>query len=275
MQKATLRAAVLGTVTACVAAIAVTPGLAKSSMPKLTLAVSKNNIKVGGQLVSGAVDVAITVTGESEDNPLLVRLKPHVTAADFIKFVSGLGKETSFDAIDPYGSILFDSADVPSGHTTDAYVDLPAGNYLALNNGNGHTTFTIKQSSSPAALPQPKATLSSIEFGFRGPTTLTDGELVRFRNAGYLIHMFQAAQVASPADATLAEADLLAGNTTAAKKYVVAPLGMFAGPLSSGAQEEETIDAAPGTYVVFCSMNTEDGREHFQLGMYRTITVVK
>jgi hypothetical protein len=27
--------------------------------------------------------------------------------------------------------------------------------------------------------------------------------------------------------------------------------------------------------VIFCAMNAQDGREHFQLGMFRTITIVK
>lgn len=250
-------------------------GASAATLPKLSLTVSKNSIKVGGQMVSGAIDVAITVKGETEDNPLLVRLKPGVSASEFSKVAAHLGSDGDIDALDPYGSLLFDSGNSPGGQTTQSYVDLPAGNYLAVSNGSGHATFTIKQSAKPAALPAPKATLTSIEFGFRGPTTLSDGELLRLRNDGHLVHMFQLAQVASPADATLAEAQLLAGNTAGAKKYVVAPLDELAGPISDGAQQESVITAAPGTYVLFCSMNTQDGREHYQLGMYRTITIVK
>jgi hypothetical protein len=246
-----------------------------AGLPKLTLTVGKNSIKVGGQMVSGGVEIVTTVKGEAEDNPLLVRLKPGVTAGDFAKFASHLGEEADLDAIDPYGSILFNGGDAPAGLATDAYADLPPGNYVALNNGTGHATFTITHSTKPASVPKPQATVTSIEFGFRGAATLHDGELVRFANGGHLIHMFQAAQVASPADATLAEAQLLAGDTAGAKKYVVAPLMMLAGPLSSGAWQESVITAPPGTYVVFCSMNTQDGREHYQLGMYRTITIVK
>jgi hypothetical protein len=39
--------------------------------------------------------------------------------------------------------------------------------------------------------------------------------------------------------------------------------------------QQEVITQPPGVYVIFCAMNTEDGREHFQLGMYRTIRIVK
>jgi hypothetical protein len=28
-------------------------------------------------------------------------------------------------------------------------------------------------------------------------------------------------------------------------------------------------------YVMFCEMNTQDGRDHYQLGMYRMIRIVK
>ncbi len=255
--------------------LAMAGGAQAAELPKLTLTVSKQSIQVGGHLVSGAVEIATTVKGEPEDNPMLFHLKPGVTADDFLKVASHLGQTTDPDVLDSLGTIVYDSADSAAGQTTRSYADLPAGHYIAVNNGNGHSAFTITQSTSPAALPKPHATVTSIEFGFRGPTTLTDGELVRFHNDGYLIHMFQAAQVASPENARLAEAQLLAGNTAGAKKYVVAPLAMFAGPLSSGAQQESVITAAPGVYVLFCSMNTQDGREHFQLGMYRTITIVK
>jgi hypothetical protein len=259
---------------ACMALV-LAGGASAAALPKLTLAVSKQSIKVSGAMVSGAVEIATTVTGEAEDNPLLVRLKPGVTAGEFINVVSHLGQEGDLNVVDAYATIAYNGGDSPAGQTTDAYADLPAGNYLALSNGSGHAAFTIKKSSSTATLPTPQATVTSIDFGFHGPTTLHDGELVRFHNHGVLIHMFQLAKVASPADASLAEAQLLAGNVNGAKKYVVAPLAILAGPLSSGVGQESVITAAPGTYVLFCSMNTQDGREHFQLGMYRTITIVK
>ena len=86
--------------------------------------------------------------------------------------------------------------------------------------------------------------------------------------------MFQWGRAKSPADAKLAEAALLAGTPKAAEKYATG-LGMFAGPLSHGAMQQEVIHEAPGTYVIDCAMNAEDGRDHYQLGMYRTITIVK
>jgi hypothetical protein len=49
----------------------------------------------------------------------------------------------------------------------------------------------------------------------------------------------------------------------------------FAGPLSSGAFQQEVITARPGLYIQVCFMNTQDGREHTQLGMARMFRIVK
>ena len=68
---------------------------------------------------------------------------------------------------------------------------------------------------------------------------------------------------------------LLAGNEKQAEKLIAgAPVG-FAGPLSSGAYQQETITAKPGVYVEACFMDTQDGRSHTRLGMERIIHIVK
>lgn len=256
-------------------ALAAAPSLAQSSLPTLTLAVSKNSITVGGQLVSGAVDVATTVSGEQEDSPTLILLKPGVSAAQFQSVTKGFSNSTPLDAIDKYATIVYSSGSAHAGQTTTGTALLPAGNYVAVNNGEGFTPFTIAASASPAALPTPQATVTAIDLAFRGATTLHDGELVKFENAGYLIHMFEVDQAKNVAEARKAEAALRAGDTNAAKKHAIAPPLALAGPLSSEQAQESVITAPPGVYVLFCEMNTQDGREHFELGMYRTIKIVK
>jgi hypothetical protein len=260
---------------AIVSALALTaaPSVAAGALPTLTLSVTKNNVVVGGDQVSGAVNIVATVSGEASDSPALILLRPGVTAAEFGKAVAKIGNG-AFDAIDPYGTIVFSAGDDPSGPPTSAQAVLPAGHYVAVNNGNAFTPFAISASSHPAALPKAAATETAIDLAYRGPTTLHDGELVRFINAGYLIHMFQWASTRSAADAKQAEADLLKGDIPAAKKFATG-MGQFTGPLSSGQTQQQTITQAPGVYVMFCSMDTQDGREHFQLGMFRTIHIVK
>jgi hypothetical protein len=267
-----MRAVALSAAAALGLALMTTSSLAAGSLPALKLALTKNTITVSGSKVAGAVDVVTKVSREASDSPSLILLKPGVTAAKFIKFVSKLG-EQPFDAIDPYATIEFAGASDPSG-TTSAQALLPPGHYVAVNNGNGFTPFTIASSAHPVGLPHPGATVTAIDFAYRGADTLRDGELVRFENDGYLVHMVAWASTASVANASAAEADLLKGDTAGAKTYATG-MGQFAGPLSTGAMQQETITEPPGVYVIFCAMNSQDGRDHFQLGMFRTIHIVK
>jgi hypothetical protein len=250
--------------------------VAAGTLPTLTLALTKNTITVGGSEVSGAVNIVTTVTGESNDSPGLFLLKPGVTVAEFAAAAQRtVGKGSPFDALDPYGSIVFFGF-AAEGHPSSAETWLQPGTYVALENGNGHAVFTVTQSAAPALLPVPGAEIDAIDFGFRGASTLHDGELVRFKNDGYLIHMFLFAQAKSVADAAKAEALLLAGKgNEAAKKYGTGVAGQFVGPLSHAELQQEVINEPPGVYVIYCAMNAEDGRDHFQLGMFRTITIVK
>ena len=179
-----------------------------------------------------------------------------------------------------YGSLVFD-AEVGSGHSSEAQTYLQPGQYVALvpgGEGKGskaHAVFTVTAAASPAALPTPQATIRSIEFGFRGPSTLHDGELVRFENEGFLVHMDIAAPVKNMKAAKQAVKDLLAGKEKAVEKLIVGPPAGFAGPLSHEAFQQETITAKPGIYVEVCFMDTQDGRSHSQLGMERIIKITK
>jgi hypothetical protein len=270
MKRFAILAATLGAVFATFAATSVAAG----ALPTLTLALTKNTVTVGGAKVSGAVNIVSTVSGEASDGPGLILLKPGVTPQQFGKVVSHLGPNSAFDAIDPYGTIVFDGSAV-KGSATSAQAVLVPGTYIAVNNGNGFTPFTVTASAHPASLPKPAATVIAIDFGFRGASTLRDGELVRFENDGYLIHMVLFKQAKSVADAKKGEALLLAGKTGAGQHLGTGVKGMFAGPLSHGAMQQEVITEPPGVYVIACAMNAEDGREHFQLGMFKTIKIVK
>ena len=46
-------------------------------------------------------------------------------------------------------------------------------------------------------------------------------------------------------------------------------------PASPGALQQSKLHAKPGYYVEACFMDTQDGREHTQLGMERIVRVVK
>jgi hypothetical protein len=180
--------------------------------------------------------------------------------------------------IDPYGAIVF-AADVNRG-VASVQTTLQPGTYVALDTaGNDprrwpHTQFTIAQAASPASLPTPQATIRAIEFGFRGPRTLHNGELVRAENDGFLVHMLIALGVKGAKDASKVTTLLLAGKDRQAQRLSPGFFS-FAGPLSPGGVQQFAIHARPGIYVLVCFMNTQDGREHTRLGMQRTIRILK
>lgn len=66
----------------------------------------------------------------------------------------------------------------------------------------------------------------------------------------------------------------LAGHRKAGKLFTGAPVTMV-GIFSPGAIQQETVTARPGTYVLACFMDTQDGREHTRLGMLKTIKITK
>jgi hypothetical protein len=248
-----------------------------SGLPTLTLALTGKSLTVGGSMVSGAVNVQTTETGK-DGAPTLVHLNPPYDASIFPHVVQLINQHHGdINYLDPYGQIVYDG-DAPKGMTTEQTV-LPAGNYVALDtSGNGtppHAAFTVTQSATPAALPAAGATENSIEFGFTGPKTIHTGEVVRFVNAGFLVHMDVWVKVKSMA-AGKKVAKLLLTNAPQKKAAgLVTGQGTFAGPMSSGGIVQTTITESPGVYVQACFMATQDGRVHTSLGMERVIKITK
>ena len=274
------RAAALATSALCVAAASlIGVGSAQAApLPTLTLALTKTSVTIGGTLQSGAVNVVATATGTKEAAAVLFQLKPGVTPDEFASFIK-TPKVKDLNNTSKLGSIVFDEEATP-GQTAEAQTVLQPGTYMALN-GEGEggpkafTSFTVTASPAPAVLPTPGATIRSIDFAFRGPSVLHVGEIVRFENEGFLVHM----DVVFPAKSKKAAAKilngLLTGKEKGLEKLVSGSPFSFAGPLSSGAYQQETITAKPGWYVQACFMETQDGRPHTRLGMERIIKIVK
>jgi hypothetical protein len=266
-----------GAVLAIVSSLAAVTAQA-STLPTLTIALTKSSITVGGATQSGAVNVVSTATGVKEGAAILFQLKPGYTVADVeTALKGGAGKDPN--KATKYGSIVFD-AEVNPGKTSEAQTILEPGQYVALGGaGEGgpknKDAFTVTAATAPATLPAPQATERSIEFGFRGPATLHDGELVRFENEGFLVHMDVAFPAKSLSDAKLIVKGLLTGKEKGLEKLVSAEPFSFAGPISHEAFQQETITAKPGWYVQACFMETQNGVPHTRLGMERIIKIVK
>ncbi len=251
---------------------------AASTLPTLHVALSASGVTVTGSPQSGAVNVAVSASGLKEASAGLFLLKPGVSVAEVEAFLA-TKKSADANAAGRYGSIVFDQ-EAPASGTGETQTSLQPGQYLALAlAGEGGpkkvAPFTVAPAAAPAALPAAQATVRSIEFGFRGPSTLRDGELVRFENEGFLVHMNYVFPVKSVKVARNVVKLLLAGREKGLEKLVSGPPVSFAGPLSPGAYQQETITAAPGVYVEVCFMDTQDGRSHTLLGMERIIRITR
>jgi hypothetical protein len=252
-----------------------------SALPTVTVTVSNSSITVAGPLQSGAANVVMSAAaGSKEPSPTLFLLKPGVSVAEVDAYLKSNLAPKDPNSTMKYGSIVFD-AEATAGKTTEAQTYLQPGTYVALNGAGENsakwptTSFTVTAAASPATLPAPAATEQTIDFAFRGPSTLHDGELVRFENGGYLVHMSFAFPVKNMKSAKKVVNALKTGQEKGLEKLIAGPPVGFAGPLSNGGYQQETIAAKPGIYVQVCFMPTQDGRAHTMLGMERIIKITK
>ena len=141
--------------------------------------------------------------------------------------------------------------------------------------GISSETPRIRTPRPPQKLPAPQQWQKAGEFRFRGTGTLHAGEVIRGSNTGWLVHMDDAFQVKNRAMAREVVKLLRAGKDSQVEK--ISGPGYFSlfGPVSHGAVQQFVLDTKPGWYVEACFMDTQDGREHTQLGMERLIHVVK
>jgi hypothetical protein len=266
-----------GMVVAAVAAISGATATAAGTLPTLALTMTGKSITATSSVPAGAVNVVSTVSGEAMGSPTLLRLDPGVT---FEQAFGAVGSHHGDpNALDGLASVVFDPS-APKG-TSNAQTVLTPGDYVALDteadnpNKWPHVNFTVTANSSPATLAKPQATITTEEFRFTGPSTLHNGELVRYQNGGYLYHMVIALPVKNKAGAKALTADFLAGKDNKAGKLVTGvPIDLM-GTVGPGGMHQQVLKAKPGIYVLACFMSTQDGREHTALGMERTIQIVK
>jgi len=266
-----------GMVVAAVAAASGATATAAGTLPTLALTMTGKSITATSSVPAGAVNVVSTVSGEAVGSPTLVRLDPGVTFEQAFGAAIKAGGDPN--ALDGLASIVA-NPEAFKGVSTVQTV-LTAGNYVALdtiaNNPNKwpHVAFTVTDNTAPASLAKPQATVASEEFRFTGPSTLHNGELVRFENDGYLYHMIIALPAKTKAGAKALDAALLAGDQRKANKLVSGPPLQLMGTVGRGGMHQQVLKAKPGFYVLACFMNTQDGRVHTQLGMERVIRIVK
>jgi hypothetical protein len=248
------------------------PLSSSAALPQITITMNGKKITVSGALQSGGVRIVSRVTQEPLGDPTLVRLDPGVTVAQVLKAAAGDPNNIALIA-----SVVF-SPQANKGVSV-AQVNLKPGQYVAVDLATRAktpplTTFTITKAAAPASLPRPQATMSAIEFGFRGPASLRDGELVRFANHGFLVHMMVGIRGRSAAGAQQIARLLRAGQDRQAQRLATGSYAFY-GILTHGQSQQQVVRNRPGFWVLACFMDTQDGREHTQLGMERVIRIVR
>jgi hypothetical protein len=269
------------TVAAALCAAAVTTTIASgaggtqsATLPTIDLTMTGKAISVGGTLQSGAVTVHSVATSKKGGSPVLVRLNQGVTAQQLSQWIASK-KVDDPNNVTPLGSIVFDVESVNG--TKDVQTMLEPGNYVAVDTSSQKSpptaAFSIEQSASPATLPAAAQTQTAVDFGFHGPTVLKNGTVIRATNDGWVVHMVDAFGVRSPAVGRKVMRLLRAGKDNQAEKLANHTFVNLAGPVSHGAVQQSVLHAKPGWYVEACFMDTQDGREHTQLGMERLIRI--
>jgi len=280
MKKSLIVAVACAACLAAVAGVSATGAGARGfdvSLPTLEVALSGvAGVSVSSTSVqSGAVSIVSTFSGTlpKGDSPSvgIVRLNPGVTVQQAAGAV--ISHQGDLNALTPYATLLV-SANAPGTVQTM----LMPGSYVALNtSGNGPTpsfaAFTVVASPSPAALPAASATETAVEFTFHGPTVLHDGTIVRAQNGGYLVHMIILIGVRNAAVGHTVMQLLRAGKDRQAQKLAGPHFASLLDPASPGAMQQQVLNTAPGYYIEACFMDTQDHREHTQLGMERLIQV--
>ena len=254
-------------------AVAASPVTA--ALPVMTFKMNGKSVSVGGSLKSGAVRIAFIVTGEAMGQPGLVRIDNGVSLSQFFAGFAAAGQDPN----NLYGLGQIVMSTQANKGTSSVFVNLTPGRYVALDLGTSSgrppfTVFTVSKAKHPAALPKPGATVSAIEFGFRGATVLRQGEMVRWANPGFLVHMIFGIQAPNLATANKIAALLKAGNDNAAQSLAIGFYG-WDGALSHGESFQSVISQPKGFWVIACFMDTQDHREHTTLGMEKVIQIVK
>jgi hypothetical protein len=273
-----VRLTVLGA-SACIAFASAAGAAQGATLPAVTATVTPTTITIAGALQAGAVNIASTGTGK-EPNVALIALKPGVGLAEVFAALDTDKVSKDPNTLSKLGSIVFDT-EAGKGKAVEAQTVLAAGQYVAINPEGeksskwARSSFAVAASAAPVALPAAQAVEKTIEYGFKGPSVLKVGEVVRFEDEGYLVHMNIAFPVKSKKAAKKVLKGLATGQEKGLEKLAAGPPVNFAGPLSSEAFQQETITAKPGWYVQACFMPTQDGRPHTLIGMERIIKIVK
>ena len=177
--------AILGAVASIVAVgITSVSSAASSGLPTLTLTLNGRSVAVSGALQSGAVNVVSSVSVKHTE-PVLIRLNP---GSPFLGLCpGGCGNQRPPRRPELPRPVRLDRVRCQRRQGNHQRTDDPTARQLPGGRSEQQQSrppaHHVRDQPSAAArlASQPGATISAIDFAFRGPSTLHDGELVRFQ----------------------------------------------------------------------------------------------
>lgn len=232
---------------------------------------------VAGTAKTGPLSLEIANTGKEIHHAILGRIDEGKTLEDVKAAAASTDEEPpAWFHDDPFDSGLLS----PGAKQTLTFPITEAGTYVLLcflpaKDGKPHVekgmaaTFTVAEGPSDAEAPKADATVSMTEYAFTAPEVRAGASAIAVKNDGKENHDVVFAKFAegkSFADVGLwfqggaqgpAPAEFLGGSHT----------------IPPGSAITFTVPLDAGTYSLVCTEQTDDGKQHVQLGMVTQFTV--
>ena len=233
-------------------------------------------------LTAGLIDVRLHNAGHVDHQVQFVRLHEGFDAASYMADLIGSGGGSALRDGDAMGG----SNAVGAGQDQETWVNLPAGNYVAMcfqdgppNSGPPHLfkgmydSFTVTGQGNSAHPPVPvRGTISAYSFGFNLPATIDGHGVYRFVNTAsadsHELTLLKLAPGMHAQDVLSWLADPASGPPP------FSSAGGF-GALAPGGQGWVRLDLAAGDYVAVCFVPDDEAPHlpHIELGMHVEFSV--
>jgi hypothetical protein len=260
-------------VTACGTAIA---RQNQAAPAEFTLELSDAGLTAPGHLPTGIVTIIFKNTGQTGQQPSLVRLNEGVTPEKFLTTMA----ENPDEAI----SLAHLLGGVRVAPTTSKQIvyDLKEGDHVVVSFSEAEdtppltTVFQVSGQGGAEAAPQSEVKVELQDFAFAMPDQIKAGpQTWQIENTSRQWHELGIVKLNEGATV----ADILAMMTQEEEPEGPPPFEMIAswGPVSQGERAWATFNLEPGEYTVICGLPdlVGEGHSHLELGMVRSLTVVQ
>lgn len=253
---------------------------ATPAIPEVTFEVSDTAVTAPAEVPAGLVAVMVENSGQAPHGPIFARLNEGATLGQFMQ---ALQEDESGASAIALVTLLGGGQAMP-GESLRQVFDLEAGNYIALDFGEGPTEgpplmtdFTVAGEGSAATSPAAAVNADLLDFAFALPDQVKAGEQTwKIENKGGQWHEMAIFKL----NEGVTVADLMAMMSQEEPPEGPPPFEQIAfwAPMSAGEKAWITLDLNPGEYTVMCFLPdfaSDPPVSHLEHGMVRTLTVTE